>query len=117
MADRSQKDPSEPGGDARGDIGRRVAARREHLGLTRMELALRTGSAPGYIEYVETRPGPHGASFMLRLANALETTVNELTGGTVDLPPGWGERPIIPNWSNSVRRIAGSCSAVAEWAV
>ncbi|WP_327111166.1 pyridoxamine 5'-phosphate oxidase family protein [Streptomyces sp. NBC_01341] len=96
MADRSQKDPSEPGGDARGDIGRRVAARREHLGLTRMELALRTGSAPGYIEYVETRPGPHGASFMLRLANALETTVNELTGGTVDLPPGVGRAAYHP---------------------
>ncbi|MFI8008398.1 helix-turn-helix domain-containing protein [Streptomyces sp. NPDC086010] len=89
-ADRSRRGPSEPGADARGDIGRRVAARREYLGLTRTELALRTGSAPGYIEYVETKPGPHGSSFMLRLANALETTVNELTGGAVDLPPGVG---------------------------
>ncbi|MDQ0798135.1 pyridoxamine 5'-phosphate oxidase family protein [Streptomyces sp. B1I3] len=97
MVEQSQKDPNEPGvDDAVGDIGRRVAARREHLGLTRAELALRTGSAPGYIEYVETKPGVHGMSFMLRLANALETTVDEITGGTVDLPPGVGRAAYHP---------------------
>ncbi|MFG2535903.1 helix-turn-helix domain-containing protein [Streptomyces sp. NPDC048511] len=88
MADRPQKGPYEP--PAVGDIGRRVAARREYLGLSRRDLALRTASAPGYIEYVETKPGSHGMGFMVRLANALETTVDELTGGTVDLPPGVG---------------------------
>ncbi|MEU5714678.1 pyridoxamine 5'-phosphate oxidase family protein [Streptomyces sp. NPDC020403] len=94
MADRSHKEPTEP--EAVGDIGRRVAARREQLGLTRKDLALRTGSAPGYIEYVETQPGTHGTGFMLRLANALETTVDELSGGTVDLPPGVGRAAYHP---------------------
>jgi transcriptional regulator with XRE-family HTH domain len=93
---RSQRDPTEPEVQAVGDIGRRVAARREYLGLSRRELALRTGSAPGYIEYVETQPGSHGMGFMLRLANALETTVDELTGSTADLPPGVGRAAYHP---------------------
>uniref|UniRef100_A0AAU3GK50 Pyridoxamine 5'-phosphate oxidase family protein n=1 Tax=Streptomyces sp. NBC_01401 TaxID=2903854 RepID=A0AAU3GK50_9ACTN len=96
MADRSQKAPHGPGAPAVGDIGRRVAARREYLGLSRRELALRTASAPGYIEYVETQPGAHGMGFMVRLANALETTVDELTGGTVGLPPGVGRAAYHP---------------------
>nr|MDT0523589.1 DNA-binding protein [Streptomyces sp. DSM 41633] len=32
----------------RGDIGRRVAARRLQLGLSRQDVALRAGAAPGY---------------------------------------------------------------------
>ncbi|MFC5172622.1 helix-turn-helix domain-containing protein [Streptomyces mutomycini] len=90
MADRSKSDAEGPGAPATGDFGRRVAARRAYLGLSRRDVALRTASAPGYIEYVETHPGSHGMGFMLRLAHALETTVDELTGGTVDLPPGVG---------------------------
>lgn len=96
MTDRPQEDSPGPGAPATGDFGRRVAARREHLGLSRRELALRTVSAPGYIEYVETQPGSHGMGFMVRLANALETTVDELTGGTVDLPPGVGRAAYHP---------------------
>lgn len=90
MADRSRRGTEDPGAPATGDFGRRVAARRAYLGLSREDVALRTASAPGYIEYVETQPGSHGTGFMLRLAHALETTVDELTGGTVDLPPGVG---------------------------
>ncbi|MEE1754666.1 helix-turn-helix domain-containing protein [Streptomyces sp. SP18CS02] len=74
----------------RGDIGRRVAARREELGLSREDVALRAGSAPGYIQYLEERTATPGMGFMLRLADALETTVAALTGGTADLPPGSG---------------------------
>ncbi|GAA2961498.1 MULTISPECIES: pyridoxamine 5'-phosphate oxidase family protein [Streptomycetaceae] len=96
MAGRSQHDPAESRTQAVGDIGRRVAARREQLGLSRRELALRTGSAPGYIEYVETQPGSHGMGFMLRLASALETTMDELTGATTDLPPGVGRAAYHP---------------------
>ncbi|MEV2245696.1 pyridoxamine 5'-phosphate oxidase family protein [Streptomyces sp. NPDC049970] len=81
---------------ATGDIGRRVAARRKYLGLSRRELALRTASAPGYIEYVETQPGAHGMGFMVRLAHALETTVDDLTGTAVDLPPGVGRAAYRP---------------------
>lgn len=87
----------EPGGSpnpipkpVRGDIGRRVAARREQLGLTREDVALRAGSAPGYIQYLEEQPVTPGIGFLLRLADALETTVVELTGGGMGLPPGVG---------------------------
>ncbi|MER7904322.1 MULTISPECIES: helix-turn-helix domain-containing protein [Streptomyces] len=90
MTDRSKTGADGDGAPAAGDFGRRVAARREYLGLSRGDVALRTASAPGYIEYVETQPGSHGMGFVVRLAHALETTVDELTGGTVDLPPGAG---------------------------
>jgi transcriptional regulator with XRE-family HTH domain len=75
----------------RGDIGRRATARRKELGLSREKVAKRAGSAPSYIKYVEKGPATPGIGFLLRLADALETTVAELTGGTVDLPPGSGQ--------------------------
>ncbi|QXQ95364.1 pyridoxamine 5'-phosphate oxidase family protein [Streptomyces sp. WY228] len=81
--------PSSPH-PARGDLGRRIAARRLQLGLSRQDVALRAGAAPGYIEYVEEQPATPGIGFLLRLADALETTVQELWGGTADLPPGIG---------------------------
>ncbi|MGW5929832.1 helix-turn-helix domain-containing protein [Streptomyces anulatus] len=75
---------------AKGDMGRRIAARRLQLGLSRQDVALRAGAAPGYIEYVEEQPATPGIGFLLRLADALETTVEELSGSTGALPPGFG---------------------------
>ncbi|PCG81956.1 DNA-binding protein [Streptomyces sp. WZ.A104] len=75
---------------ARGDLGRRIVARRLQLGLSRQDVALRAGAAPGYIEYVEEQSATPGIGFLLRLADALETTVQELSGGTGELPPGLG---------------------------
>ncbi|MGW1894361.1 helix-turn-helix domain-containing protein [Streptomyces sp. NPDC002004] len=75
------------------DMGRRAAARREELGLTREEVARRCGAAATYIEYVEEHAATPGISVMLRLAAALDTTVAELNGGTADLPPGHGMVP------------------------
>ncbi|UIZ11103.1 helix-turn-helix domain-containing protein [Streptomyces sp. R527F] len=75
---------------AKGDMGRRIAARRLQLGLSRQDVALRAGAAPGYIEYVEEQPATPGIGFLLRLADALRTTVQELSGSTGDLPPGFG---------------------------
>ncbi|MEV7085489.1 pyridoxamine 5'-phosphate oxidase family protein [Streptomyces sp. NPDC093085] len=80
----------------RSDLGRRVAARREELGLTREDVAARAGSAPGYLQYLEERSAAPGIGFLLRLADALETTVAELIGGTADLPPGVGEAARCP---------------------
>ncbi|HET6857311.1 MAG TPA: pyridoxamine 5'-phosphate oxidase family protein [Streptomyces sp.] len=76
---------------ARTDLGRRAAHRREQLGLTRAEVAQRTGSAVEYIRYVEEHSASPGRRFLLRLANALQTTVEELTGSRGDLPPGYGQ--------------------------
>ncbi|MCS0603111.1 pyridoxamine 5'-phosphate oxidase family protein [Streptomyces sp. LP11] len=72
-----------------GDLGRRLAARRARLGLTRRETALRAGMAPSYLRYLEEHPGaaPRPA-VLVTLAQVLRTTVTELSGGTVDLPPG-----------------------------
>lgn len=78
--DRETQSPRNGAPHPRGDIGRRVAARRHELGLSREELALRAGSAPGYIQYLEEQPATPGVAFLLRLADALETTVPVLTG-------------------------------------
>ncbi|MFI9366571.1 helix-turn-helix domain-containing protein [Kitasatospora sp. NPDC053057] len=74
-----------------GDVGRRVALRRERLGLTREELADRAAMAPTYLEYVEERPAEIGMEGLTRLAGVLGTTVADLLGGGVDLPPGTGQ--------------------------
>lgn len=100
---------------ARGDIGRRVAARRLQLDLSRQDVALRAGAAPGYIQYVEEQSATPGIGFLLRLADALETTVQELTGGTVDLPGGLGRAARGPGWPNSTRPNAGPCSVTTAW--
>lgn len=94
---------------SRSDVGRRVAARREQLGLTREEVAERSGSATGYLQYVEEGPAVPGIAFLLRLANALETTVAELIGGTADLPPGTGRSARHPE----LRELSGDeCRAL-----
>lgn len=73
------------------DLARRVAHRRDQLGLSRDEVALRAGMTAGYLDYLEHSPAvalPRGS--LIRLAGALETTVDHLRGGTVDRPPGPG---------------------------
>ena len=74
-----------------GDLARRVAHRRRELGLSQEEVARRAGMAPGYLDSLEHSPSvalPSGS--VLRLAKALETSVDYLRGGKVDRPPGPG---------------------------
>ncbi|MFC8510942.1 pyridoxamine 5'-phosphate oxidase family protein [Streptomyces sp. NPDC057411] len=73
------------------DLGRRVEARRSHLGLSREEVAARAGSTPGYIGLLEEQLPSPSVEFLVRLANALETTVQDLTGYTADVAPGTGQ--------------------------
>ncbi|WNI14326.1 helix-turn-helix domain-containing protein [Actinacidiphila sp. ITFR-21] len=74
-----------------GDIGRRLALRRDQLGLTAPEAAERAGVDPGYLRYVEEQPGASpGPGFLQRLAEALDTTVSRLRGGDAGVPPGAG---------------------------
>jgi transcriptional regulator with XRE-family HTH domain len=76
---------------ARGDIGRRIAQRRGELGLTRQETAERAGTVPSYLQYLEEQStATPGTGVLIRLADALETTVTALRGGDADLPPGAG---------------------------
>lgn len=88
---------------AQGDVGRRLAQRREQLSLTRTQAAERAGVDPGYLEYVEEQPGASpGAEFLLRMADALDTTLSHLRGGDTGLPPAPAGPPgtrASPNWT------------------
>ncbi|MER7989235.1 pyridoxamine 5'-phosphate oxidase family protein [Streptomyces noursei] len=88
----SGAEPARP----RSDLGRRTAARRQQLGLTREEVAARAAASPGYLAYVEEHAAEPSIGFLLRLAGALDTTVAELTGGTADLPTGFGKASAHP---------------------
>ncbi|MGW7529201.1 helix-turn-helix domain-containing protein [Streptomyces sp. NPDC054783] len=93
-----------------GDLGRRLAARRAGLGLTRGEVAARAGMAVTYLGYLEEHPGAApGPGPLTRLAEALETTVTELTGGAVDLPPGPGRAVREPHFAELT---PGECRAL-----
>jgi transcriptional regulator with XRE-family HTH domain len=73
------------------DLGQRVAHRRRELGLGREEVALRAEMAASYLDYLEHSAAvaiPRGS--LIRLAAALETTVEALRGGSVSRPPGPG---------------------------
>lgn len=73
-----------------GDVGRRVAVRRERLGLSREEVAARAGMAPAYLEYLEDQPAEVSTGALIRLAGALRTTVAWLLGSGTESPPGPG---------------------------
>lgn len=80
-----------------GDLGQRVAHRRSELGLSREEVARRAGMAAGYLDYLEHSAAvaiPRGS--LIRLAAALEMTVEALRGGTVHRPPGPGRAGPYP---------------------
>jgi len=73
------------------DLSRRVTQRRQELGLTREDVAHRAGMHPDYLGYLEHAPAvalPRGS--LIRLARALESTVDALRGGEADRPPGPG---------------------------
>ncbi|MEV7013384.1 pyridoxamine 5'-phosphate oxidase family protein [Streptosporangium sp. NPDC051022] len=82
---------------APGDLGRRVTRRREDLGLTRDQLAGRAGLDALYLAYLEENPASPPVETVRRLAVALDTGVEELLGGTVDLPPGRGRPAARPS--------------------
>ncbi|MEV1243409.1 pyridoxamine 5'-phosphate oxidase family protein [Nonomuraea sp. NPDC049750] len=79
-----------------GDLGRRITYHRVRLGLTLDQVAERAEMSPGYLQYLEERPGTPTAETMYRLAGALETTVDDLLGGGVDRPPGRGRAKAAP---------------------
>ncbi|WP_329282234.1 pyridoxamine 5'-phosphate oxidase family protein [Streptomyces sp. NBC_01451] len=95
-----QVKPGAVKGSPTSDLGRRLTRRREELGLSRREAAERAGMAPGYLQYLEEQPATApGMSALLRLAGALRTTVRDLTGSTLDLPPGAGRASPHPQFT------------------
>ncbi|MFD7443302.1 DUF1918 domain-containing protein [Streptomyces sp. NPDC059909] len=79
-----------------GDIGRRVAAERKRQGLTRAAMAIRARMAPEYLAYLEERAADPTLGTLIRLADALGTSVEALRGGGIDLPPGQGQALLHP---------------------
>ncbi|MCQ4210659.1 helix-turn-helix domain-containing protein [Streptomyces longispororuber] len=80
------------------DFGRRVATRRQELGLTPEDLAERTGASAAYVRYVEGQAAQPGSGFALRLADALDTSLDELQGGTYTRPPGTADKARDPEF-------------------
>ena len=82
-----------------GDLGRRVAERRQELGLSLTELADRAGMDPRYLESVEASPSAQlTGSALWRLAAALELSVGDVTGQGLLEPPGRARprgRPVL----------------------
>ncbi|MDC0765360.1 DUF1918 domain-containing protein [Streptomyces sp. HD] len=79
-----------------GDIGRRVADERRRQRLSRGETARRARMSPEYLAYLEERPADPNAATLIRLADALGTTITALRGGGIDLPPGQGHALLHP---------------------
>jgi transcriptional regulator with XRE-family HTH domain len=75
-----------------GDLGRRLADRRRQLGLATEEVANRAGMSPAYIRVLESSPSPAvSAAALWKLADALETSVDVISGSGMDAPPGRGD--------------------------
>lgn len=78
-----------------GDLGRRVAMRRQELGMSRQDLAARAGMHQSYLTFLETqaeaRPSP---AALARLAASLDTSVVWLRGGGLERPVGSGSQPV-----------------------
>ncbi|MGA5037779.1 pyridoxamine 5'-phosphate oxidase family protein [Streptomyces capoamus] len=84
------------GAGSPGDIGRRVAAERRRRGISRVETAGRARMSPDYLAYLEESPADPTLATLIRLADALGTTVAALRGGGMDLPPGQGHALLHP---------------------
>ncbi|MBF8190656.1 pyridoxamine 5'-phosphate oxidase family protein [Nonomuraea sp. K274] len=71
-------------------LGRRIARRRDELGLTREELADRSGLEPGYVAYLEGEYTVNVCEALARLSEALGTTVEDLLQEAAEPPAGTG---------------------------
>jgi nitroimidazol reductase NimA-like FMN-containing flavoprotein (pyridoxamine 5'-phosphate oxidase superfamily) len=81
-------DASIPGAD----VGTRIAEHRHRAGLSLEEAADRAGMSPEYLGYLESSPDPNpGKGALMRLAAALNTSPEALSGAGMQLPPGQRE--------------------------
>ena len=82
-----------------GDLGRRVSERRHELGLSVEEVARRAGMDPTYVRSLESSSSPEITRVALwKLAAALDTTMNLISGGGTQTPPGQADpsqQPIL----------------------
>ena len=81
---------------AGGDLARRVRRRRGALGLSREEVAALARMEPTYLDRVESAPVAMTAGALIRLADALDTSVSDLLGSQPSRPPGHGRAAMHP---------------------
>ncbi|WP_037864371.1 DUF1918 domain-containing protein [Streptomyces sp. NRRL S-340] len=89
-------EPAAPAAGRPGDFGRRVAVARRRRGLSLEEVAGRARMSPQYLRYLEQRPSDPGTATVLRLADALGTSLAALRGDDQELPPGQGRALLRP---------------------
>lgn len=90
-----------------GDLARRVARRREELGLTVQELASRAGVAPEYLEYLETSTAVMSSETLHRLSQALKISAWALLGEE----SAWPSTPAMPPPQKPGSRLGGLSEA------
>lgn len=87
-----------------GDLGRRIAARRQQLGWSHAELAAKAHLSVPYLTYLETRPAVVTMTCLIELADALETTAEALLGARPADQAGCGRcRGLDGRWVADVR--------------
>ncbi|WCE01710.1 pyridoxamine 5'-phosphate oxidase family protein [Streptomyces sp. HUAS 31] len=96
-AEPTSKAAKQAGGPNPGDVGRRVAVERRRHGLSRGEAARRARMSPDYLAYLEEHPADPTVATLIRLADALGTTVTALRGAGIDTPPGQGHALLHPH--------------------
>jgi predicted transcriptional regulator/DNA-binding XRE family transcriptional regulator len=64
----------------RGPIGLRISSRRRANGVSQAELARRAGISPSYLNLIERNKRHVGGSLLIKLAQALELDIGELSG-------------------------------------
>lgn len=75
-------------------LGARIQHRRQALGLSTTEVADRTGLTTDRIEHIETRPFALTGAELVRLAHALDVSVDDLT--TAKPPAAPHQPPLVP---------------------
>lgn len=83
-------------------LGQRIRLRRQQKGLTQMELAKQAGIEPSNISHIERAASKVGLGTLVKIANALECTANDLLYDSLE----YERRP----FENQLVEITKDCS-------
>src|SRR5690606_4107011 len=85
----------------RAPIGIRISTRRRTLGESQAALARQVGISPSYLNLIERNKRDVGGSLLIRIAQALQVDIGELTGESEqklvqDLEEAFSDRMLSP---------------------